>query len=324
MLEPTAGPESRYQLYRLLGEPQRLRLLALAAVEELSVGELAELIGEPQPNVSRHITPLRHAGLLFDRHQGTRVFVRLAEEARHDPVVSDALKEGQRLCEQGGSLQRISEIVAARDLRTRDYFADEARDELELRPVMQLPAYAMALSMVDSARNVALDAGTGDGALLDLLAPTFRKVFAADRSASRLELAKERVARRGYDNVTFICADIEADTIRQTVQPRVDAIFASRMLHHASSPRVTIAALSSLIAPDGQLCIIEYCSHEDEALRDQRADVWMGFTREQLASITCELGLKEFQFRIVPAGYVQSGFDAHIPWFVTTARRPRA
>ena len=322
MPDLASGPESRCQLYRLLGEPQRLRLLALAAIEELSVGELAELIGEPQPNVSRHITPLRHAGLLFDRHQGTRVFVRLADDARRDPVVSDALKEGQRLCEQGGSLQRIADIVAARDLRTRAYFADESKQEFELRPVMQLPAYAMALSMMTSEKHIALDAGTGDGALLDLLAPTFRKVFAADRSTSRLELAKERVTRRGYGNVQFLCADIESGSIQATVRPGADALFASRMLHHAPSPRTTLSALCRLVAPKGQLCVIDYCSHDDETLRDQRADVWMGFTKEQLESIIHELGLVEFRFQIVPTGYVHSGFDAHIPWFVLTARRP--
>jgi DNA-binding transcriptional ArsR family regulator len=317
------GPESRCQLYRLLGEPQRLRLLALAAIEELSVGELAELIGEPQPNVSRHITPLRQAGLLTDRHQGTRVFVRLADDARADPVVCDALQEGRRLCELGGSLQRITEVVAARDLRTRAYFA-ESKDELDLRPVMQLPAYALALSMLSSPKSAALDAGTGDGALLDLLAPTFGKVFAADRSEARLESARERVARRGYGNVRFLRADVESDALTNWVQPGVDALFASRMLHHASSPKATLAAQCRLIAPGGQICIIDYCSHDDEALRDQRADVWMGFTREQLEAITLDLGFEEFCYKTVPRGYVHSGFDAHVPWFVSTARRPCA
>ncbi len=35
--------DSRWHLYRRLGDPTRLRMLALAAEEELGVGELAEL-----------------------------------------------------------------------------------------------------------------------------------------------------------------------------------------------------------------------------------------------------------------------------------------
>ena len=41
---PVAVAESpRWELYRLLGEPRRLRLLGLTSEEELSIGELAEL-----------------------------------------------------------------------------------------------------------------------------------------------------------------------------------------------------------------------------------------------------------------------------------------
>jgi len=74
---PFATTERRWELYRLLGEPVRLRLLALAAEEELAIGELADLLGESQPNVSRHLKVLRGAQLLAERKEGTRVFVRL-------------------------------------------------------------------------------------------------------------------------------------------------------------------------------------------------------------------------------------------------------
>jgi ArsR family transcriptional regulator len=237
-------------------------------------------------------------------------------------VIADALIEGERLCEQGGSLQRIAQIVAARDKRSRVYFANEEVEELELRPVMQVPVYAKALSTVRVEHRVALDAGTGDGALLDVLAPTFDRVYAVDRSAARLELAKERAARRTYANVTFVCGDVESDAIRSTIDKRVGLVFASRMLHHASSPRATLFALWRLLAPGGQLCVVDYCEHDDELLREQRADVWMGFSKDQLASLAADTGFTDFEHQVVPPGFVQSGFDAHIPWFIATARRP--
>ena len=315
-----AGQESRVHLYRLLGEPQRLKLLALASVEELSVGELAELIGEPQPNVSRHITPLRQAGLLDARHQGTRVYVQLSNNVRSDPVVADALREGERLCERGGCLRRIADVIAAREHRARAYFASESGDEPELQPVMQLPVYAKALSMVASNRGSALDAGAGDGALLDLLAPTFTSVCAVDRSAARLEVARERALRRGYENVRFLCGEVEEEATANAIRPGVDVVFASRVLHHASSPRVTLLALSRLLLAGGTLCIIDYCAHDDELLHEQRGDVWMGFAEDQLATLMAEVGFAKFEYQPVPPGYIHSGFDAHIPWFIATAR----
>ena len=55
----SALPESqRWELYRLLGEPRRLRLLGLTSEVELSIGELAELTREAQPNVSLGVAPL--------------------------------------------------------------------------------------------------------------------------------------------------------------------------------------------------------------------------------------------------------------------------
>jgi len=62
-----AASTTRWELYRVLAEPVRLKLLALAAEEELAIGELAELLNESQPNVSRHVAPLKAAGLLLSR-----------------------------------------------------------------------------------------------------------------------------------------------------------------------------------------------------------------------------------------------------------------
>jgi len=44
---PSTDPGTRWELYRLLADPTRPRLLALASTEELAVGELAEILGEP-------------------------------------------------------------------------------------------------------------------------------------------------------------------------------------------------------------------------------------------------------------------------------------
>src|SRR4249920_2278512 len=118
-----AAQDARWQLYRLLSEPARLRLLALAAEEELALGEIAELLGEPLPNVSRHAAPLRQAGLLSERRQGTRTLVRLPPEALADAVVRDAVAAGRALCEDDGSLERIGAIVRGRDEKTREFFA---------------------------------------------------------------------------------------------------------------------------------------------------------------------------------------------------------
>src|SRR5580698_8040775 len=63
---------TRADLFRLLGDEDRLRLLALCAEEELTVGELAQLLDESQPQITKKSQPLRDAGLLGSRRDGTR------------------------------------------------------------------------------------------------------------------------------------------------------------------------------------------------------------------------------------------------------------
>ncbi len=159
-MQTVPGSETRWQLYRLLSDPVRLRLLALAAEEELSVGELAELLGEAQPNVSRHAAPLRQAGLLTDRRQGTRTLIRLSESVEGDPVVDDALAAGRRLCQADSSLERVAEVVASRDARTREFFAEPATTEVAVSA--ELPVYLAAFAGLVEPRGLAVDAGTGD------------------------------------------------------------------------------------------------------------------------------------------------------------------
>jgi len=81
VLGVTTSEPARWELYKLLAEPLRLRLLALAEAEELAIGELAELLRESQPNVSRHVKPLKRAGLLSVRRQGNRALARLSPRA---------------------------------------------------------------------------------------------------------------------------------------------------------------------------------------------------------------------------------------------------
>src|SRR3954447_25880035 len=82
-----AAASARWELYRLLADPVRPRLLALVSVEELGVGELADLLREAQPKISRHASALRDAGIVAGRKQGTWTFLRLAPGAADDAVV---------------------------------------------------------------------------------------------------------------------------------------------------------------------------------------------------------------------------------------------
>src|SRR5579859_1210745 len=66
---------------RLLGEPLRLKLLAVLASGERSAGELATLVGASQPNVSKHLTALTQGGMISRRKAGTNIYYIIADES---------------------------------------------------------------------------------------------------------------------------------------------------------------------------------------------------------------------------------------------------
>jgi DNA-binding transcriptional ArsR family regulator len=79
--------------FRALGDPTRLRLLELiAGSEEISVGELVERLGVPQPQVSKHLGCLRWCGFVLTRREHRTVYYRLADQR-----VSELLGIGRAL-----------------------------------------------------------------------------------------------------------------------------------------------------------------------------------------------------------------------------------
>src|SRR5215213_3360150 len=72
--------------FQALADPTRLRVVALLRLIELSVGALAQVIGQSQPRVSRHLKILADAGLVERRKEGSWVFLTLSDPERTDAM----------------------------------------------------------------------------------------------------------------------------------------------------------------------------------------------------------------------------------------------
>jgi ArsR family transcriptional regulator len=299
-------------------------LLAVSAQEELTIGELAELLSESQPNVSRHVAPLRRLGLLAVRKQGTRVLVRLADAVSADPVVSDALRAGRELCSQDRTLERIAGVVQRRDAASREFFARV--QPAPNRTPDELPAYLMALAPLLGRLELAIDVGTGQGRMLEVLAPLFTRVVAIDQEAAQLDQARERVRARGYGNVELLLGDLDGEAVMNRLASLgpADAVFISRALHHAPTPARVVSRIAALVREGGTVVIVDYAPHEDESMRREQADLWLGFGVEELTRFATEAGLTHAQARTIPEPFRGSGPDRHLTWHVFSARRPKS
>jgi ArsR family transcriptional regulator, arsenate/arsenite/antimonite-responsive transcriptional repressor len=79
-------PEDAMQLaalFRVLGEPVRLQMLSLIAVQanqEVCACELVETLGLSQPTISHHLKVMYEAGVLEKERRGTWIYYRIVQD----------------------------------------------------------------------------------------------------------------------------------------------------------------------------------------------------------------------------------------------------
>lgn len=254
-------------------------MLALCAEEELTVGELATLLGESQPQITKKSQPLREVGLLAARRDGTRTLLRSSIHV--DPVLSVALEEGRSLCTKDGSLARVASIVASREELSRRFF-DES-DQPPAPSESDLRAWLPIIAPLLPGRALAIDVGTGEGTLLPLLSPLYDRVVAVDRSPARLARCAARIAAWGLPNVRLREGDVDDADLVEEIAARggADLVVMARVLHFAARPKDAIVAATRLVRPGGHLVVVDHLPHDDEALREQ-GHVWLGFEPAKL------------------------------------------
>jgi ArsR family transcriptional regulator len=218
--------------------------------------------------------------------------------------------------------------VKRRDAPAREFFARAPGDEAEREPDLpdELGAYLKAIAPLLPRRHLAVDVGTGEGRLLEVLAPLYNKVIAVDREPAQLDRARRRAELRGFRNVELLTGDLHSPELRARVATAgfADAVFASRVLHHAPRPAEAVVQLSRLACPGGAVIVLDYAAHEDESMRDEQADLWLGFAPEELARFAREAGLTDVQVTPIPEALRGSGPDRHLTWQVFAARRAAA
>ena len=88
------------ELFFALGDPARLRLLALLEAGERNVSQIADTLGEEMSTVSQRLKLLRYHGLVTRRRQGKHIFYALA-----DAHVADLIRSGLQHAAEGAVLR---------------------------------------------------------------------------------------------------------------------------------------------------------------------------------------------------------------------------
>lgn len=90
-----------------LSDRTRLRLLNLMGDDEVCVCFFVEVLGEPQPKISRHLAYLRQAGVVTARREGKWMHYRVVEPP--DPQAAHVFNEVRAWLREDADLKRDRE-----------------------------------------------------------------------------------------------------------------------------------------------------------------------------------------------------------------------
>lgn len=281
--------EALLTIFSALADETRLRIMLLVVHMELSVGEVAQILRQSQPRISRHIRILAEAGLVERRKEGSWVFLKPGSVA----VMPELLALLDRMAAPAAPVavrdrEKLVEVRAERARLAETWFEEHAGEWDCLRslhiPDEKVEAAIRALLAQERPRRL-VDVGTGTGRMVELLGAQAQNVVAIDNSPSMLRLARSKIDRAtdgqdGRPGVEFLRGDFNQLPLADA---DADLAIYHQVLHYAQHPRQVLAEAARILAPGGKLLVVDFDRHEREELRHNFAHARLGFSDEDMA-----------------------------------------
>ncbi|HET9811029.1 MAG TPA: metalloregulator ArsR/SmtB family transcription factor [Sphingomicrobium sp.] len=271
-------------LFQALSDPTRLRILQLLSRMELSVGELAQLLEQSQPRVSRHVRILADAAIVDRRKEGSWVFLALAGPERRAPLlrlVEEWTDDRTRKVFDEDS-ERLDAVRADRAEAAKRYFAAQAEvwDSIRsLHVAEEQVERAIASALAGGPLGTLVDIGTGTGRMIELFGPRASEAIGIDRSSEMLRLARAKLESAGVRS-SLRQGDMYALPL---AEDSADSIIIHQVLHYAHAPAAALAEAARVLSPAGTLLVVDFAAHDREELRARDAHLRLGFADEVMA-----------------------------------------
>lgn len=133
------------------------------------------------------------------------------------------------------------------------------------RPIADQNAYLKKIDLTQNYFHSEMDVlefGCGTGSTALIHAPKVRSYLATDASARMIEIARERLAKKHADNLTFQVASI--DDLQQR-QQTFDAVLGLNILHLLRDPKSAIEKVFGMLKPGGVFISNTACLQDTRA-----------------------------------------------------------
>ena len=258
MNEPCHKFDAIVDLLRALAEPTRCRLLALLSHGELTVGEIAAVLGQSQPRISRHLKLLSDVAALERFREEQRIYYRLTTETETAVLVSQLLS---RLDVADPVLSAdLKQLATVRDQRVRSVSAQwaEIRRCAEYtysddRLIKEITNVLFGKNDTESLGEL-LDVGTGSGSMLSVLGTRAKHAVGLDVSTHALRIARARVHGAGLNHCVFKRGDMYDLPFDQM---SFDSVSFDHVLSIAEKPGQALKEAGRVLRKNGRVIVVE-------------------------------------------------------------------
>lgn len=270
-------------------------MLLLLRQAELTVSEVTEILGQSQPLVSRHLKLLTEAGLIQRFKEGSWVFYRAADGgagAELGAVIAAIAAAESHEADR----KRLAAVREARAAEAAAYFTANAAQWERIRALHapEKDVEAAILKRIGAhPMESLLDAGTGTGRMLELLAPHAKRAVGIDVSSEMLAIARDRLSRANIHHAQVRLGDIyrlpfpNGDALQG-----FDVVIFHQVLHYLDDPGAAVAEAARVLRPGGRVLIVDFAAHNLEFLRKDFAHRRLGFSDREVQSWLQATGLR--------------------------------
>lgn len=279
---------------KALGDPTRLRLVALLYREDLSVNELQQILEMSQSRISTHLGQLQETGLLVSRKEGRKSIYQINRSAtiKKKDCMKIGLIGAAENPEHKADLNNLKRILKQRKNKAQVLFNQVAgRFDRQYGPGRSWQAFGQFLLRVIPPLDIA-DLGSGEGLLAELLARNARKVICVDNSKRIVNFGQRKARKNNLKNLEFRHGDIEKPPVPAE---SVDVALLSQALHHAHNPENALSAAHKILKPNGKIIIIDLREHKFEQAKSLYGDRWLGFAKSTLYDWLEKAGFKKIE-----------------------------
>lgn len=249
-----ANFEQTIELLRAVAEPTRYRLLALLKCGELTVGEIADVLGQSQPRISRHLKLLTDVAALERFREEQRIYYRLTTQAATAELIAQILAPvviGDTTLAQ--DRKQLTLVLEKRARHATAQWEDVRRSAASTYSDAQV-VNAVMKEIGPQSLGELLDVGTGSGSMLRMLAAQAKHAVGLDLSTQALRVARAKVHGAGLNHCVFKRGDMYELPFDAA---SFDAVTFDHVLSGAERPAVAMREAARVLKRGGRMIIVE-------------------------------------------------------------------